>query len=177
MATNGAGSTDVPILAWENSLFRITSFNLISFSTPPFWNSNSPWVIFGVRLPQRTQLQSNSTSHLHVYPRASRTLLLVCPVFRPATCSQNLPYMPLLLRNAPTLLYGPCILQHGDTSFRNLDDHLPSDALPNTRRPETSLFYVLLTVYLSISLDKDQLDSHLLYFTIRPLHSSTCFKR
>ena len=27
-------------------------------------------------------------------------------------------------------------------------------------------FYVLLTVYLGISLDNDQLDTHLLYFTI-----------
>jgi len=37
-------------------------------------------------------------------------------------------------------------------------------------------FYVLLTVHLSISLDNDKLDAHLLYFTIRHLHSSTCFK-
>ena len=37
-------------------------------------------------------------------------------------------------------------------------------------------FYVLLTVYLSISLDNDQLDVHLLYFTIHPLQSSTCFE-
>ena len=37
-------------------------------------------------------------------------------------------------------------------------------------------FYVLFTVHLSISLDNDQLDAHLLYFTIRPLHSSACFK-
>jgi len=37
-------------------------------------------------------------------------------------------------------------------------------------------FYVLLTVKLSIILDNDQLDAHLLYFTIRPLKSSTCFK-
>ena len=37
-------------------------------------------------------------------------------------------------------------------------------------------FYVSLTVHLSISLDNDQLDAHLLYFTICPLHSSTCFK-
>jgi len=36
--------------------------------------------------------------------------------------------------------------------------------------------YVLLTVNLIISLDNDQLEAHLLYFTIRPLHSSTCFK-
>ena len=39
-----------------------------------------------------------------------------------------------------------------------------------------SKFYVLLTVHLSISLDNDQLDAHLLYFTIRPLQSSTCFE-
>ena len=37
-------------------------------------------------------------------------------------------------------------------------------------------FYVLLTVHLSTSLDNDQLDTHLLHFTIRPLHSSTRFK-
>ena len=37
-------------------------------------------------------------------------------------------------------------------------------------------FCVLLTVHLSISLDNDQLDAHLLYFTIRPLQSSTCFE-
>ena len=36
--------------------------------------------------------------------------------------------------------------------------------------------YVLLTVHLSISLDNDQLDAHLLYFTTRPLQSSTCFE-
>ena len=39
-----------------------------------------------------------------------------------------------------------------------------------------TFFYVLLTVHLSISLDNDQLDAHLLYFTIRPLQSFTCFK-
>jgi len=37
-------------------------------------------------------------------------------------------------------------------------------------------FYVLFTVHLSISLDNDQLDAHLLYFTMRLLCSSTCFK-
>ena len=37
-------------------------------------------------------------------------------------------------------------------------------------------FNVLLTVHLSIILDNDQLDTHLLYFTIRPLQSSTCFE-
>ena len=37
-------------------------------------------------------------------------------------------------------------------------------------------FYVLLTVHLSISLDNDQLDEHLLYCTIRPLQYSTCFE-
>ena len=36
--------------------------------------------------------------------------------------------------------------------------------------------YVLLTVRLSVILGSDQLDAHLLYFTIRPLQSSTCFK-
>ena len=36
--------------------------------------------------------------------------------------------------------------------------------------------YILLTVHLSISLDNDQLDAHLLCFTIRPLQSSTCFE-
>ena len=37
-------------------------------------------------------------------------------------------------------------------------------------------YYVLLTVYLSIILDNDQRDAYLLYFTIRPLKSSTCFE-
>ena len=36
--------------------------------------------------------------------------------------------------------------------------------------------FFFLTVHLSISLDNDQLDAHLLYFTIRPLQSSTCFE-
>ena len=35
---------------------------------------------------------------------------------------------------------------------------------------------VLLAVHLSISLDNDQLDTHFLYFTIRPLQSPTCFE-
>ena len=37
-------------------------------------------------------------------------------------------------------------------------------------------FNVLLTLHLSIILDNDQLDAHLLYFTICPLQSSTCFE-
>ena len=41
--------------------------------------------------------------------------------------------------------------------------------------PTVSNVYVLLTVHLSISIDNDQLDTQLLYFTIRPLQSSTCF--
>jgi len=36
-------------------------------------------------------------------------------------------------------------------------------------------FYVLLTVYLSISLDNDQIDAQLLYSTTLPIKSSTCF--
>ena len=40
----------------------------------------------------------------------------------------------------------------------------------------TENFYVLLTVHLSISLDSDQRDARLLYFTICPLQSSTCFE-
>ena len=39
-----------------------------------------------------------------------------------------------------------------------------------------SIFYVLLTVHLSIILGNDQLDTQLLYFTIRLLWSSTCFE-
>ena len=35
-------------------------------------------------------------------------------------------------------------------------------------------FYVLFNAHLSIILDSDQLDAHLLYFTIHPLQSSTC---
>ena len=37
-------------------------------------------------------------------------------------------------------------------------------------------FYVFLTVHLSISFNNDQLDAHLLNFTIPLLYSSTCFK-
>jgi len=35
--------------------------------------------------------------------------------------------------------------------------------------------HILLTVHLSIILDNDQLDAHLLYFTVGPLQSSTYF--
>jgi hypothetical protein len=40
------------------------------------------------------------------------------------------------------------------------------------------IFYVLLTVYLSVSFDKEQLDAHLLYFILQyahynPLHVSS----
>ena len=38
-------------------------------------------------------------------------------------------------------------------------------------------FYVLFTAHLSIILDNGQLDTQLLYFTIRLLRSSTCFER
>ena len=37
-------------------------------------------------------------------------------------------------------------------------------------------FLYFLTLHLNISLDNDQLDAHLLYFTTRPLQSSTCFE-
>jgi len=37
-------------------------------------------------------------------------------------------------------------------------------------------FCVLLTVHLHIILDNDQLDTQLLYLTIRALQSSTCFE-
>jgi len=37
-------------------------------------------------------------------------------------------------------------------------------------------FYVLLTVHLGIILDNDQLDTHLLYFTIVSLQFPTCFE-
>jgi len=37
-------------------------------------------------------------------------------------------------------------------------------------------FYVLLVLHLSIILDNDQLDAHLLYFTTHLLYSSTCFE-
>ena len=52
--------------------------------------------------------------------------------------------------------------------------------VPVRRRPLweswSSSVYVLLTVLLSIILDNDQLDTHLLYFTIYLLHSCTCFE-
>lgn len=133
--TTYTGRIDLLVLVWEPALFHISSFNVISFSTSPFWNSNSPWVIVGPRLPWRTQLRSYSALHLHVYPCASHTFLLACPAFRPATTSQKLLYMFLLLKNALTLFHGPCTLQHGDVFLRNVRNHLPSDALPNTRRP------------------------------------------
>ena len=37
-------------------------------------------------------------------------------------------------------------------------------------------YFCFIDLYLSISLDNNQLDAHLLYFTIRPLQSSTCFE-
>ena len=37
-------------------------------------------------------------------------------------------------------------------------------------------FNGLLTAHRSVSLDNDQLDAYLLYFTISPLQSSTCFE-
>ena len=43
-------------------------------------------------------------------------------------------------------------------------------------KPSLFFRYILLTVHFSITLHNDQLDSHLLYFTIRPLKSSTCFE-
>ena len=49
-------------------------------------------------------------------------------------------------------------------------------ALPFCTKTGPILFYVLLTVHLSISLYNDQHDAHLLYFTILPLQSSTCFE-
>ena len=39
-----------------------------------------------------------------------------------------------------------------------------------------TFFMFLFTVNLSIILDNDQLNAHLLYVTIRPLQSYTCFK-
>ena len=44
--------------------------------------------------------------------------------------------------------------------------------IPNTDDKEKYIFffYVLLTVHLSISLDKDQLDAHLFYFILQYVH-------
>ena len=39
-----------------------------------------------------------------------------------------------------------------------------------------SFLLCFVDLCLSISLDNDQLDAHLFYFTIRPLQSSTCFE-
>jgi len=44
------------------------------------------------------------------------------------------------------------------------------------KHPNFTNVYVLLTVRLSKILDNNQLDTHLLYFTIRLLWSSTCFE-
>jgi len=46
-----------------------------------------------------------------------------------------------------------------------------------TCRVQGRMFLLLIsTDSVRFSLDNHQLDAHLLYFTIRPLHSSTCFK-
>jgi hypothetical protein len=37
-------------------------------------------------------------------------------------------------------------------------------------------FQAILNTVLNLNLDNDQLDAHLLYFTLRPLKSSTCFE-
>jgi len=59
---------------------------------------------------------------------------------------------------------------------RNSSSSFLSKDQPTKRYSYASNFYVLLTVHLSIILDNDQLDAHLLYFTIRPLQSSTRFE-
>jgi len=58
----------------------------------------------------------------------------------------------------------------------NVGRELPDYTASDRRGQLSSYFYVLLTVHLSISLDNDQLDAHLLYFTIRLLQSSTCLE-
>jgi len=55
-----------------------------------------------------------------------------------------------------------------------LQEH--SNFLADFDHTRYTYFYVLLTVHLSISLNNEQLDAHLVYFTIRPIQSSTCFE-
>ena len=57
--------------------------------------------------------------------------------------------------------------------FRHLFPH--HQGAHNCKK-ELFIFCVLLTAHLSIILDNDQLDTHLLYFTIRLLQTSTCFE-
>jgi len=72
--------------------------------------------------------------YTHVPPKSCYWLALFFRQLLPAR-----PCFILQLTNAPTLLQGPFSLQHGDTFLRNVKkkNHLPRDALPNTRRPET----------------------------------------
>ena len=66
---------------------------------------------------------------------------------------------------------------HVYSVFRGPDEHLyVSECTDVLWSVISDDHYVLLTVHRSISLDNDQLDAHLLYFTIRPLQSSTCFE-
>ena len=70
-----------------------------------------------------------------------------------------------------------CYLRYVHLSLRIEQLALPLDGFSrNFIFDFISNFYVLLTVHLSIILDNDQRDAHLLYFTIRLSHSSTCFE-
>ena len=72
--------------------------------------------------------------------------------------------LQLILQNGGVILH--IGFKQRDSS--TLNENLPCLMLSN--------FYILLTVHLSISFDNDQFNAHLLYFTIRPLQSSKCFK-
>ena len=54
-----------------------------------------------------------------------------------------------------------------ETDFINFSSQAKGGT--QTRKVIVVFFYVLLTAHLSISLDSDQLDTHLLYFAIRLL--------
>jgi len=45
-----------------------------------------------------------------------------------------------------------------------------------SQQVQNYIMEILTGSTLAAGLDNDQLDAHLLYFTISPLHSSTCFK-
>jgi hypothetical protein len=69
-----------------------------------------------------------------------------------------------------------CKIWHGKSSQERRTSYRESFMAIWHKRERSTDCYVLLTVHLRISLDNGQGVAHLLYFTIRPLLSSTCFE-
>ena len=69
-----------------------------------------------------------------------------------------------------------CGIWHGKSSQELRTSYSESFMAIWHKRERSTDCYVLLTVHLRISLDNGQGVAHLLYFTIRPLQSSTCFE-